>query len=363
MDRKKIMFVIHGVGYGGAGKMIVFVVNAMAKLGFEVLLYSYDNLKCNYNLNDKVTLITTEINVKNKFKRAIIAVRKILERINNYNPDVVVSFLSDANTYSFIASKLSRNKPPVIICERGDPYNDNASFSKTMQNIFKHAQGAVFQSKGAQQYFGHGLVKRSTIIPNPAIDTKIDIEPFRMRYNEIVFPARFTNIQKRHDIMVNAFKIVHNKYPNMKLVFIGDGPDQDKIKHMVFNEGLNGSVEFLGSISNVINRIKESKIFAITSDYEGIPNSLIEAMSIGMPVVSTDMSPGGARLLIENKKNGFLVPVRDYKAIADAIIFYIENPEVADEIGLSAKEIIKEYSDDKIINMWKEYINQIINEN
>jgi len=360
MKNRKMLFVIHGVGYGGAGKMIVYVANAMADFGHEVILFSYDNNKCNYELNSKVTLVTNIITSKNKYQKALKSINEIRKKIIYYKPDIIISFLSDGNAYSYIASKLCKIKTPLVVCERGDPNNDNASFSKIMQLIFKNAEGAVFQTEGAQSYFKNSLGKRSVIIPNPVMKNNVVLEKFKNRRDEIVFPARFTNIQKCQDVMVKAFKSVNRKYPNMKLVFIGDGPDQEKIKNMVIEEKLERSVDFIGSIDNVLERIKLAKIFAITSDYEGIPNSLIEAMSIGMPVVSTNMSPGGAELLIENNINGLLAPIGDSKAIAESIGYFIENPDRADEIGTKAKEIENRFSDERIRQLWNNYLDKVV---
>jgi len=360
MKSKKMFFVIHGVGYGGAGKMIVYVANAMANFGHDVTLLSYDNNKCNYELDPKVTLVTNEIIAKNKYQKALKSINEIRKKINSYKPDIIISFLSDGNAYSYIATKLCKMKIPLVVCERGDPNNDNASFSKIMQLIFKNAEGAVFQTEGAQSYFKNSLGKRSVIIPNPVMKNDVVLDKFKNRKDEIVFPARFTIIQKRQDVMVKAFKIVKDKYPNMKLIFIGDGPDQGTIKNMVIEEKLERSVDFIGSIDNVLERIKTAKIFAITSDYEGIPNSLIEAMSIGMPVVSTNMSPGGAELLIDSNINGLLVPIGDYEAVAESIMYYIENPDKADEIGTKAKDIQYRFSDERIRQMWNNYLEKVV---
>ena len=91
---------------------------------------------------------------------------------------------------------------------------------------------------------------------------------------------------------------------------------------------------FEGKKDDILNEIKDSKLFVLTSDNEGIPNALAEAMSIGLPCISTDCTPGGARLLIEDGNNGLLVKKGDSIAISNAIISLIENPALCEKLGV-----------------------------
>jgi len=178
--------------------------------------------------------------------------------------------------------------------------------------------------------------------------------------NEISFVGRFEIKQKRQDIMLKAFHLVQKEIKDIKLVFYGDGEDVNVIKTMVNNLKLNDKIVFRGKVDNVESHIYNSKLFVLTSDYEGIPNSLIEAMSLGLPCISTDCDPGGARLLIKDNINGLLVPKGDEKKIAEAILFLLRNPVSAYKIGQEARKILEEYSEDKIIYLWKTYIEKII---
>ena len=160
--------------------------------------------------------------------------------------------------------------------------------------------------------------------------------------------------------MINAMKIVASKYPDWKLVFYGDGDDQPDIIRLVKKYQIENNVVFAGKVRAVNECIYQSSIMALSSDYEGIPNVIIEAMAMGVPVVATDCSPGGARLLIKNKENGLIVPIGDYKKLADAIIFFIENPNIANEYAKKAMEVKKKYSPDIIFPLWKSYFEKIM---
>ena len=100
----------------------------------------------------------------------------------------------------------------------------------------------------------------------------------------------------------------------------------------------------------------------ITSDFEGISNSLLEAMAVGLPCVSTDSTPGGARMLIRNRENGLLCPIRDPNSIADALSEFADNPFLAEQCGRCAKSVLKEYAPSRLIDLWEQYISKVRDE-
>jgi len=360
MDKKKVLIIYHKIGYGGANKMLTFLANRLVKGNFDVSVYTYaSNEEPTYKLHDKITLIKENRVSHNYLFRRFIELFKVVKMIHRQKPDVVISFLTNSNVFSIIGTRFT--KIPVIISERGDPRAEKGLLAKIKQSFFSLAEGAVFQTEGAKNFFPNKLQNRSTIIPNPVLMPDIKIQKWEDRKNEIYFVARFDIKQKRQDIMIKAFAKIAARYPDMILVFYGDGDDIDRINELVVNYNLKGRVVFKGKVNNIIDQISTSKIFVLTSDFEGIPNALIEAMSLGLPCVSTDCEPGGARLLIKNGINGILVPKADIDAIANSIAFFIENSEIADKLGNKAKDICNDFSPENIEKAWVKYIEKIIN--
>ena len=149
------------------------------------------------------------------------------------------------------------------------------------------------------------------------------------------------------------------------MVIYGNSSNNDdkKLRQLIAELKLTDHVIMPGVVDNVQEKIKDSQIYLITSDYEGIPNSLIEAMVIGLPCISTDCRPGGASLLIQNKENGLLTPCNDYQAIADKICWLIEHPLEADKMGEKAKMIADKFSESIIASMWNKYIEEVTKTN
>lgn len=355
----RILFVISLLKYGGAQKILSFLANNLSSKGYEVYIYTFAGNTIDYKLNKEVIVLYEDKVHKNILVKKFAPFFKTRRIIKQINPDVVISFLTNANFLSIICTLFT--KIPVIISERSDPYYEKNIMLSFMRLFYRFADGAVFQTTGARNYYSEKIRKISTVIPNPVIgEYENSLLPFSKRKNEIAFVARFDIKQKRQDVIVKAFKKVVEKYKEMKLVFYGDGPDLEKIMRMVERYNLSNNVIFKGKIDNVNCAIKDAKLFVLTSDYEGIPNALIEAMSIGLPVISTDCSPGGARSLIEHKKNGLLVPRGDIDELANSIIYLLDNPDIAEMLGKEAKKIIETLDSNKILDLWEDYLKKIL---
>ena len=350
----KILFCISCLSYGGAEKNLRIVANHMAEKGHEVLVCSFGSQPCVQPLLENVRVVYMPEFRKKGVKRAqqIAFLRKLMksERV-----DITVSFLCFPNFISLIAGKLSG--VPVIVSERGDPYQFTSKVMKAMYASYRFAAGAVFQTEMAKEYFHPTLQKKSRVIANPVeLKDPSLFTDYERAERSIAYSARFELVQKRQDIMLEAFKGVLEKHPEYKLKFFGDGPDEDRMKAYAEELGISGNVVFCGKSSNILSDISVSELFVLSSDYEGIPNSLLEAMSLGLPCVSTDCSPGGARMLIEDGVNGLIVPRGDASALSAAICRMIEDREFAITCGRKAAEVRERFALPVILSAWEEYI-------
>lgn len=140
--------------------------------------------------------------------------------------------------------------------------------------------------------------------------------------------------------MIQAFAIVAKEIPDIRLAFYGEGKEIEQIHQMAASLGISDRVDFKGLVMDIPNAIREAKMFVMTSDYEGLPNALIEAMAVGLPCVSTDCSPGGAAELITNGENGVIVPCGDVNRLANAILGLINDPKRADNYGKKLRKLL-----------------------
>lgn len=345
----KVLMVIKKLRYSGAYKMFMWVAKALADRGFEVTVFTY--------MRNDVTELPVNINwikvdLENKgFVSQFKAVRKVVKRVR---PSCVISFLLDANILNMLACLGTRAKS--VVCERNDPFKPHYTVMKIAKPFFRLADGAVFQLPKVAEFYKE--IKHPTaIIPNPVLcRSDISISTFEKRDNNIVTLARLDVFQKRLDILIDAFSIFIKSHPDYTLTIYGDGPDKEKLEKQIANLNLNESV-ILGGVSySPQESIKNSKFFILSSDFEGIPNALMEAMSIGLPCISTDCRPGGAALLVKHSVNGLLIPPHDVESLAKQMCSLAEHPVEADAMGLEAKKIVTEFAEDKIAQMWCDYI-------
>ncbi len=354
----KVLFLKESLYYGGAAKMMAFVANNLSKYNIDVVMLLYNSKdSIQQKIDNNIRLINHSIAAKGKFKHFsnIFKLKKIIQK---EAPDVIISFLTFNNLYASIIGKITGI--PTIISERGNPYALKGFKNKIILSMFNLASGAVFQTNGAKEFFSEKLQKRGCVIPNPVV-RKNNASKFNSSTDnhEIVFIARFENVQKRQDLMIEALEKVIVTYPDTLLKFYGTGEDQAMIENLVRDKGLENNVRFMGYTNSPEEVMVNSEVFVLTSDYEGIPNSLIEAMSVGMPVVSTDCDPGGARMLIKDGVNGMLVKKNDAQGIADAIINIFSDKNLRLRLSEEAYKITETFSEDKIAKLWIEYITSI----
>jgi glycosyltransferase involved in cell wall biosynthesis len=168
----------------------------------------------------------------------------------------------------------------------------------------------------------------------------------------IVTVTRLTTVQKDPITLLNAFKIVKEKYPKATLLFLGDGPEKEKLKNVAKELGIIKNTVFLGFVKNPLAYVKRSDVFVLSSKSEGTPVVLIEAQACGVPIVATDC-PVGPRWILDEGKAGILVKVGDYKQIAEAIINILENKNIAFKLVKNGLAFNSNFSFEKFKKKWQ----------
>lgn len=363
-----ILFVTNSLGYGGAEKMLVFVANSLFARGHNIVIQNNNTVSDDiqaHNQNISVGIKVTWLK-KPSGNKNIYYIRQTYKTIKTNDIDIVVGFTAFPNFYIKVASILTGI--PSVMSERGDPTRTIAHGikDKIMLYYINRSRGAVFQTEGASLFYSSKLRKRGTVIPNPIYlerESPIVTKPFFERNKTIVYFGRLDNKQKRLDVLLEAFALVSSNYPDYILKIYGSGEDEKMLKDLTASLGIEEKVKYLGSVKNPKSLIANEGIFALTSDYEGIPNALLEAMAIGLPVVATDCTPGGARMLIQDGVNGLLSEKGNPQDVAKAIISYISNPALADECSKQARKVLEKYSPDSIIDKWEQYLSSIVPNN
>ncbi len=360
MHKGTLLFYINAIHEGGAERVILQVAKHFAESGYKSVLVTSFVDENEYSVPDGVERISLEEKQvkQNKIQRnlrRVIALRKMLKK---YNPDAILSFMAEPNLRAVLANIGRKTK--TIISVRNDP---NREYAGRLGNfIGKHilpmADGCVFQTEEAKAWFPMALQKKSQVIFN-------DVDPifFETEYvggNDIVTLGRLC-AQKNHKLLIDAFARISDKHKDTNLLIYGIGPLESEIKQYISSRGMESRIVLKGLTSESSVVLSHAKCFVLSSDYEGMPNALLEALAIGVPSISTDCPCGGPRMLIQNGINGFLVPINDRDALAEKLNYLLSNPNSATAFGRAAKEMSSCYSTEKVFNQWKKYVEHIIN--
>ena len=358
---KRIVFITNSLGFGGAEKMLTFIANNLCDRGHECCIINlnvigdYINEK-QQSVHEKICVYTLNKPAENENRHKYV-ISEIYRIAKDFNADILIGFTGFPSFYAkIVAKKLHISS---IMSERGDPErtSPNTLKAKLVLHVINRSQGGVFQTEGAMKYYGKGLQNRGVVIPNPIfIQGDVPDVPYDQREKTVVSVGRLDNVQKRYDIMIGAFRLFSEKHPEYILKLYGNGPDEQQIRDWVAEAGLNDHVQFKGVTKQPMQDIAKDGMFLITSDFEGISNALLEAMAVGLPCVSTDHTPGGARLLIQDHENGLLAPMQDCEGLARAMCEFAENPALAAKCGENARDVVNRFAPKQIIDMWENYI-------
>ena len=353
---KRICFVGGGVDRGGAGKMLKFVANSCSSHFLEVLMLAYQKERPS-GIYSNIKYRTVTNSGSSTITRRIYVIRSIRKTIKDFRPDVVCAFTSECSVMARLATLGLDCK--FVSAERADPYTLPLIWKAMTKITYRSSDACFFQLEKARDFYGKSIFHKSYVIPNPFILPQ-GISPFYgNRKKTIVSAGRFVK-EKGFDVLIDAFYNISNIYPDYKLVLYGDGPLKFDYLNRAEKYGILSKVELPGYVSNVAEKIREDGIFVLTSRFEGIPNVLIEALSVGIPTVSTDCTPGGPRYLTDNGNRGLLVPVDDSKALADTICRLIEDEALYHRLEKQGPEIRDILMPSKIEKEWIDAFEKII---
>ncbi len=359
---KRIILFISSLQKGGSERVMVNLAEYFHEKKYDVILVPQYKRENEYSISPEIRRVYSEPEETmlegGRIRNFCVRYQTLRSIWKAYKPDVVLSFLGKNNLMAVAAAAFLPIK--VAVSVRGDPTMEYEG--KLMQFIarfvFRFADGVVLQTEQARALFPRAVRRKSAILPNPLNPQFLNRETCADRENLIVAAGRL-DANKNHAMLIHAFAKIADEYPQMRLVIYGEGELRPKLEALAEEKGLSDRIEMPGSVSDVADRICKARIFTLTSNTEGMPNSIMEAMALGIPVIATDCPCGGPAELIQDGVNGLLVPVGDAFALADAFRSILEDADFERKLGEEAREITQKRSPDKVNKRWESYLNQL----
>jgi glycosyltransferase involved in cell wall biosynthesis len=355
----KIIFYINVLSNGGAERVMSVITSELAERGYECILVTTYKTDNEYHVSDSVKRVVLEKENEyhaSKFKRNFLRIVKLRKICQEEKPDIVISFMTEANVRAIIATLCMKTK--TIISVRTDPKRIYSSLKGRLigKCVLPLADGCIFQTEYAKGWFPKRFQKKGRVIFNPIADKFYNKKNVPID-NLVINCARLCDV-KNHRMLIHAFSKVVNEVPDAKLKIYGDGEERDALCRLIEDSGLKNNVFLEGNIENIEDILAQAKLFVLSSKYEGMPNALMEAMAVGVACISTDCESGGPRTVFGEEFRDMLIKVGDEEALAIKIKEMLSSNECAG-VGKAMKERAGIFQKDYIVMQWIDYLESV----
>jgi glycosyltransferase involved in cell wall biosynthesis len=265
-----------------------------------------------------------------------------------------------ANVFALPGAALAQ--VPVRIGSRRElaPPDKTRAHLAAQRFAYRAAHRVVANSSaGAERLRAEGVPDAKVLVISNGIDLSQFPAPLARERRRIVATVANLRPEKGHDVLLRAAALMRGRIPDAQFRIIGDGPLRASLQQLAHELGVQDMVEFLGHREDVGALLQTSDLYAFPSRTEAFPNGLIEGMAAGLPVVASGV--GGMLELVDDRRNGLLVPAGDERALADALVELMEHARLADDIAAAARQTIEaRYSFERMVAAFSDlYISEL----
>ena len=366
--RKHILFLVSGMQGGGAERVASTLSNYWVKKEYKVTLMPTFSGRgdCIYHIDERVELqfLADRVrNTKQSLPNRLYRFWVLRKLIREYNPDIIVSFLTHVNVAAILSAFGS--KTPVIVSERVYPPSMPLGFIlETLRKLLYPSAGAVVMQteQGLAWLKSRVSQNNGVVIPNPVPYPMVRSAPVVIP-KDIISEARKICLsvgrlseEKRYSEVISAFNGVAYKFPNWDLVILGEGPERDHLERKASSLGLQDRVYFPGRVGNLSDWYFCAGAYVMNSRVEGFPNTLLEAMAHGVPVISGDCDTGPKEIITDGI-DGLLVDAFGGRLeLSSAMEKIFGDPIFSRSLAQSALGVRTRFSLDSIGSKWDDLI-------
>ncbi len=375
--KTRILFVAPSLGGGGAERQLLHIANGLNDTEFVKSIFcirrggAYEQF-----LKKEVATTYPETRIKSSTLGTILSLSPLRKTIAEFQPDILVSFLNHTSILCWSALRPVSRKAQLCVCIQNNLSEETLrtthrflqpTFWRCFGKTVKSADGLVFISKGVEkdfrQHYPDVRTTPSEVIYNigtiPQNSSHAESNIAENYGAPIILACGRLHEQKDYPTLLRAFQRVVQK-TDARLHILGEGPERTKIEELIGHLGLQSRVSLLGFQSDPAAYMKAARVFVLSSKYEGFGNVIVEAMSLGVPVVST-RCPYGPDEIIQDEVNGLLVPVGNDELLSDAILRVIKDEALHDRLAENALVRCRDFTPETIVPRYEEFFRSLLN--
>ncbi len=395
MKSNKVMFLLYSLAVGGAERRAATLANYLVSRGVEMQIVLLDSPKVAFDVDPRVKLVhlcdeykampednkapvdivicqpAKPLSIGQKFHMKWLSVINkkeyqaqdqyhffektyvsfIREYIAKYPEWTVVSWMTFCNISTMAALQELPNQAAFVECVSPEAEYPTGHYMNVLKKrYYPRATKSICQTPDEAEYYDFLTSTQKYVIPNP-IRGEYPLRHEGERRKDIVNFCRLSPA-KNLPLLMDAFALLAPEYPEYTLSIYGEGDLKEMLIEYADQLGLSNRITIYDFDTHIHDKIRDAAMFVSSSDREGISNSMLEALAIGLPTICTDCPAGGARMLIKHCESGMVIPMRDPQAMYEAMKEIIDHPEFAEKLSKNAVKIREELTVEAIGEQW-----------
>ncbi|TKJ33549.1 MAG: glycosyltransferase [Planctomycetes bacterium B3_Pla] len=368
VSKKRLLFVIPSLVAGGAERVLIRLINHLDENKYDILLAVFeDKMDCASDLKSTVKIVC--LNKKRGRRDFFNLILRLRKAIVSFKPAAVVSFIAFTNIVTVIATLFPKKISRVIISERSYhrtylPLSRLKHLRRTLMKVtYRKADKIVTVSKSIKEALEQdfGIQSQKIVcIYNPVPVEEIRDKskdsvghPLLTEKNKVIVAAGRLEHEKRFDRLLRMFSSIREEHEDARLIILGSGTLLKPLQDLASQLNIGKWVDFVGYKSNPYAWISKADVFVLSSDREGLPNAILEAMACGVPVVATDCLSGPSEI-ITHSINGLLVPPADEQALAESVSRLLQDNALHQKLSQEGMKRAEDFVSENILPQYEQ---------
>lgn len=352
--RPRLLLIIGSLQAGGAERQLSAMANYWSARGAQVTLATWQGPEIAdfYTLSDNIERVYLRVTGSRlrllsllEIAAGIVRLRRLIRRCR---PDGMLSFIDVSNVCSILAATATGTR--VLVAERTHPAlrrSMGTVWRMLRRLVYRHADLVVAQTQDAAVWLEHNCRARVRVIPN----SLRELPNLECQREPLIIAVGRLTTEKGFDLLLRAFARLARRFPQWRVVIVGEGVERDALSRLREELQLTGRVEFLGEVREVDPWLARAALLVHPSRREGFPNAVLEGMGMGLAVISADCRAGPAELITDGI-NGRLVPVDDVEALTSVMTELMDSTAAREALGLEARKVRQTFSQQHIMESW-----------